>query len=245
MIDSLASHLLTSSWSQSPTAEYSTEITRRQCFQQELWGLVHMETLLCVNSHVFASFCLIVHVDPIINTLFWNLISRWKNSKTPPLCSCVDSESAYLSMTPSPRPSTSRLRPLNPTTSQNNNNNNNNGGLRACVGAAEDTEPIRVTRAKYSAALPLHWAEKDHGRPTSHFCTQALWACSVSSSQAPPIGLEYELQRVETFYWSHLDTNILETMPRKTEEKRCGVKTCRVVEVWICRKWKYSKYKVP
>ena len=105
MIDSLASHLLTSSWSQSPTAEYSTEITRRQCFQQELWGLVHMETLLCVNSHVFASFCLIVHVDPIINTLFWNLISRWKNSKTPPLCSRVENLHNYqLHHRPAPRP---------------------------------------------------------------------------------------------------------------------------------------------
>ena len=34
--------------------------------------------------------------------------------------------------------------------------NNNNGGLHACVHAAEDIEPVRVTRAKYSAPLLLH-----------------------------------------------------------------------------------------
>ena len=55
-------------------------------------------------------------------------------------------------------------RPLNPSTSHNNNNNNN-GGLHACVHAAEDIEPIR---AKYSAPLPLRWAKKDYGQPTSH-----------------------------------------------------------------------------
>ena len=58
----------------------------------------------------------------------------------------------YVSMTPSAHPSTSSLRALNPTTSHNNNNN---GGLHACVHAAEDIEPIMVTRAKYSAPLPL------------------------------------------------------------------------------------------
>ena len=73
-------------------------------------------------------------------------------------------------MTPLPRLSTSSLRPLNPATSHNNNNNyNNNGRLHACVGAAEDTETIRVTGAKYSAALPLRWAKKDYGQPTSRF----------------------------------------------------------------------------
>ena len=35
--------------------------------------------------------------------------------------------------------------------------------------------------------------------------------------QAPPIGLEYELQRVESFTMDHLDANIFETMPSKTE----------------------------
>ena len=45
-------------------------------------------------------------------------------------------------MTPSPHPSTSCLRPLNPTTSHNNNNNDNNGRLHACVCATKDIEPF-------------------------------------------------------------------------------------------------------
>ena len=44
-------------------------------------------------------------------------------------------------MMPSPHPSTSCLRPLNPATSYDNNNNNN-GGLHARVRAAEDIEPF-------------------------------------------------------------------------------------------------------
>ena len=38
--------------------------------------------------------------------------------------------------------------------------------------------------------------------------------------QAPPIGLEYELQHFQSFSVDHMDANILETMPRKTEEKK-------------------------
>ena len=94
-----------------------------------------------------------------------------------------------VTMTPSPHPSTCNLRPLNPAPSHNNNNNNN-GGLYACVCAAEDVEPIRVTRAKYYAPLPLCWAKKDYGQPTSHFCLLLWWSispstvslCSISSS---------------------------------------------------------------
>ena len=41
----------------------------------------------------FASFCPIVHEDSA-NALFWNLVSGWKNSKTPPLHSSLDGESA-------------------------------------------------------------------------------------------------------------------------------------------------------
>ena len=52
---------------------------------------------------------------------------------------CIPSET----MKPSPHPSTSCLRPLNPATS----NNNNSGGLHACVCAAEDIEPfLQLTR---------------------------------------------------------------------------------------------------
>ena len=110
-------------------------------------------------------------------------------------------------MMPSAQPSTSGLRPLTPAKSHNNNNN---GGLHACVCAAEDIEPIRVTRAKYSAPLPLRLAKKEYGQPACHFhlllalfgfyfyclfvySVQAICASSVSSSPflvnfAPPIG---------------------------------------------------------
>ena len=48
-------------------------------------------------------------------------------------------------MPPSPHPSISSLRPLNPVTSHNNNNNN--GGLHAPVRATEDIEPfLQLTR---------------------------------------------------------------------------------------------------
>ena len=67
-----------------------------------------------------------------------------KNAALPFLCGqriCI----LFKTMTPSPYPSTSCLRPLNPTTSHNNNNNN--GGLHACVCAAEDIEPcLQLTR---------------------------------------------------------------------------------------------------
>ena len=82
-----------------------------------------------------------------------------------------------VALTPSPHPSTSSHRPLNPATSHNNNNN---GGLHACVRAAEDIQPIKVTRIKYSAPLPLCWVKKDYGQPTSHF--RLLFVVFSSSS---------------------------------------------------------------
>ena len=138
-------------------------------------------------------------------------------------------------MMPSPQPSTSGLRPLTPAKSHYNNNN---GGLHACVCAAEDIEPIRVTRAKYSAPLPLRLAKKEYGQPASHFhlllavfgfsfyclfvySVQALCACSVSSSPflvnfAPPIGWNMNYSMLSHLQWIHLGMNILEAMPRET-----------------------------
>ena len=120
-----------------------------------------------------------------------------------------------VSMMPSPHPSTSSLWPLNPAMSHNNNNN---GGLCACVCAAEDIDPIRVTRAKYYAPLPLRWAKKDYGQTTNHFrlllvvlllsvCIQhasfmhmlRLFFSVYGEFPAPSIGLEYELKHAESF----------------------------------------------
>ena len=146
-----------------------------------------------------------------------------------------------VSMTPSPHPSTSSLRPLNPVTSLNNNNN---GKLHACVRAAEDIEPIKVTRAKYSVPLPTCWVKKDYGQPINHFrlllvvfgfffyClsvynAQALSACSVPSSLFL-VNFKCHLWAWNTNYsvlnrlqWIRSDANILEKMLRKTGEKDC------------------------
>ena len=48
-----------------------------------------------------------------------------------------------------------------------------------------------------------------------------LWLFSVCSEfQAPPRGLEYELQHLSRSQWIRVDANILETITRKTEEKK-------------------------
>ena len=113
---------------------------------------------------------------------------------------CILSET----MTPSPHPSTSCLRPLNPTMSHNNNNNN--GGLHACVRAAEDIEPfLQLTRlvVEWESQQQFDLIKGPHERfwfpCTSHFhillvvfgfsvyclfvySVQAVCACSISSS---------------------------------------------------------------
>ena len=99
-------------------------------------------------------------MDPV-NALFWNQVygrGEFENGALAFSCGrriCM----LCVSMAPSPRPSTSSLRPLH----------NNSGGLHACVRAAEDIEPFRVTRAKYSAPLPLHWVKKDYGHRLAIF----------------------------------------------------------------------------
>ena len=117
-----------------------------------------------------------------------------------------------VSMTPWPHPSTPSLRPLNPAMSHNNNNNNNNGGLHACIRAAEDIEPIGQ-----NILLLCHYAEQKRivDNRIRHivffllclvspstvclYTVHKLYAHAPSLLQVPPIGLEYELQRVESF----------------------------------------------
>ena len=78
-------------------------------------------------------------------------------------------------MKPSTHPSTSSLRSLNSTTSCNNNNVRRH----AWVHAAEDIEPIMVTREKYYAPLPLHWKSiMDNWLAIFVF----FWFCSVYPS---------------------------------------------------------------
>ena len=141
-----------------------------------------MEMLLCVNAR-HASFLPIVHMDPV-NALFWNLVSGWNNSKTLPLHSCLDSKSAYfcVSMTPSPHPSTSSLRPLNPATSHNNNNNN--GGLHACVDSGF------LVLAIFIFFLSVYSAQASCARSVSSslFWVNLSW---VESFTMDPFGPEY------------------------------------------------------
>ena len=114
-------------------------------------GAVHMEMLLCVNSH-FASFCPIVHMDPV-NTFFFKRGPRVEKSENAALSfSCGRRiRILWVSMI------RSSLQPLNPATYHDDNNNkNNNVGLYACVHAAVDVEHIRFTRGKKNfAPLPL------------------------------------------------------------------------------------------
>ena len=85
-----------------------------------------------------------------------HFLETWSQGrKIPKCCPCI-----LVWMVNPPHPSTSW-----PPTSHNNNN----GGLHACVRATENIEPIRVTRTKYSAPLPLRWVKKDYGQLTSHF----------------------------------------------------------------------------
>ena len=107
-----------------------------------LRGHPHGNSFLCKRT-CFASFWLIIQMDPV-NALFLKPGLRVKTFWNGTLGFSLGQRIHILcvSMMPSPHPSTSIL---NPTTSRNNNNN---GGLHACVCAAEDTEPIRVTRAK-------------------------------------------------------------------------------------------------
>ena len=96
------------------------------------------------RTHTFW-FWSIVHTDPENavpeNALFLKTGLRVEKSENAAL---LFSWGLSNMMTPSPRPSTSCLWPLNPTTSHNNNNN---GGLHARVRAAEDIEPfLQLTR---------------------------------------------------------------------------------------------------
>ena len=131
-------------------------------------------------------------------------------------------------------------RPLNPATS---NNSNNGGLLLLFVFLATYSPCSRVwvaaaVRPHYQSTQTLLVSLHKPFSSSSSCCVQFLLLLSVcikSASfmhmlrlffsvfdefQAPPIDLEYEVQRVESLQWIRLDANILETMPRKTEEKK-------------------------
>ena len=123
---------------------------------------------------------------------------------------------------PLSQPSTSCLRPLNPTMSHNNNN----GGLHACVCATEDIEPfLQLTHLvdECESQQQFDLISGPHKRfrfpCTSHFhllvvfgfsfyClfTAARFMCMLcvffsvfGECQVPPKDLEYELQRFWLF----------------------------------------------
>ena len=118
-------------------------------------------------------------------------------------------------MMPSPHPSTSSLRPLN---------------------------PIFVVFLLCSDS------------PSTVCLCASFMRLSLSvfgEFQVPPIELEYELQHFESFSVDCVDTNILETMPRKTEEKK--IVLVRVDSALLCKhtcfayrshgSWKRSAWK--
>ena len=58
-------------------------------------------------------------------------------------------------------------------------------------------------------------------------------SCLQPLNPAPPVGVEYELQRFESFQWMRVDTNILKTMSRKTEEKKIVFVLADKALVWL------------
>ena len=128
-------------------------------------------------------------------------------------------------ITPSPRPSTSH------------NNNNNNGGLHGRVRAAEDIEPfLQLTRLVVECESQQQFdliigPHKRFWFPCTRrfhlllavfsFSVYCLFVYSIfGECQAPPIGWNINYSVFGRFQRIRADANILETMPRKTEEKR-------------------------
>ena len=125
-----------------------------------------------------------------------------------------------ISMTPPPRSLTSSLRPLNPATSRNNNNNNNGGLLLVFVFLATCLPCSQV----WVAAVQTHYqctqtilVSLHKPFSSSSCCVWFLCLLSVCLQRAslmhmlclfnsvfflfqvPPMSLEYELQRFESF----------------------------------------------
>ena len=149
-----------------------TNILTREGLRAGL-GAIHMEMLLCVNAYVLHSF------GQLTTWILWMMCLkpglRVEKSKNAALVFSYGQRICIfcILMTPLSHPLTCSHRPLN--AANLNNNNNNNSGLPAYVPAAEVIEPIRVTRAKYYAPLPLRWAKKDYGQPASHFSSSSSY----------------------------------------------------------------------
>ena len=138
-------------------------------------------------------------------------------------------------MMPSPRPSTSSLRPLNPATSHNNNNNN--GGLHACVCVScillSLYRSTQTGSAFLAVAIFIFFLLCLVLLSTvCLFTAQAFCTCSFSSSPFL-VNFKRHLEAwnmncsvLSHFQWNRKDANILETMPRKTEKKKHRSGTC-------------------
>ena len=123
-----------------------------------------METLLCL-THMFWP---IVQEDPV-NALFWNLISGWKHSKTPPARVLMWTANLHTFAyrwrhRPTPRPLAFDLltprRLITTTTTMVDY-------MLAFV--PQKILSLSGLLGQNSAPLPLHWAKKDYGQPTSRF----------------------------------------------------------------------------
>ena len=154
-------------------------------------------------------------------------------------------------MTPSPHPSTSCLRPLNPTTSHNNNN----GGLHVCVRPAEDIEPfLQLTHLVVECESQqqfdlINGPHKQFWFPrTSHFrlllvvfgfSVHCLFTVRKIYARAPSLlprfwwisSATYRPGLWTTMFFGHfqwilMDANIVETMSRDTDEKKGCFRAC-------------------
>ena len=194
-------------------------------------------------------------MDPV-NARFWNLVSGWKDPKTPSLRPRVDGiRILCISMIPSPHPSTSSLWPPNPARSHNNNNNNNGGLLLVFV---------------LQKILSLLWLLRQNIFPLWHYAEQKrimdnwlaififfplCWFLLLLSVCIQPasfmrmlrlffsvfgvfqVGWNLNYSVLSCLQWIRLDADILETMQRKTEGKKI-VLVCvdtSVIPAWISR----------
>ena len=158
---------------------------------------------------------------------------------------CILSET----MMPLPHPSTSSLWPLNPATSHNNNNSNNNGGLLLVFVILATYSPC--SRVWVAAAVQPHYRSTQtllvslQSPFSSSSCFQILLPLSVCKQcasfmrmlrlfcsifgefQAPPRGLECELQHFESFSvdpcgCKYSWNNTEEDREKKDHFGRCG-----------------------
>ena len=212
--------------------------------------VIHTITLFCIfmgKDTCIASFWPTVHTDPenaaTENALFWKRVPGWKNPKTQPSHSHVDSESTYFPKRwhhcPTPWPLASDLWTLRHLITATKTM----ADYCLCLCFLQLTHLVVECESQQQFDLIIDPHKRFWFLCTSHFrllllvfrfsfyclfvnSVQALWAHSVSSSPFL-VNFKHHLTTrnvnysvFSRFQWIRMDTNILGTMPRKMEEKK-------------------------